>query len=401
MFIKISLFNIWKYRKRTLLVVFIILVSVFFMCLFSGMFDGMAKGFYDNMLLESGHIQIHQKGYKDSVDSLSLDFLMDNVDTMINDTSQISGIIHVEKTINFGAILLKDDKNLTISGHGIHQDTPFYDNAKKNIIEGDFIENNQTIVVSSEVCDLLDAKLGDYIFVMVQDKNHSAWFQDYKIGGIFKSQSSQFDTWNFFISHQAAEELLDASGYTSEIKILMKDIKEAIAIAKELQIKLGPMFEVEDWKQIHGSLVIFIKLFDLYVIFFNLLVIIVSASVITNAILMIQFDKVREFGTLRAIGLKKRQLFGLVVTEGIIEGLVGASLGVMLAVPLILYFQTNGLNIGEMMESFGLGSSLNFSLEWDSMMVNFISGILVAFGGSLYAARVSSKRSIINSLHFV
>jgi putative ABC transport system permease protein len=381
---------------------FTVMISVVVMEFVAGIMDGMKEDFYNSILKESGHVQIHHIGYKDRLDQFSLSYLIDNPDSVITRLKSNPVTADVEKIIHFGAMLLKDDKNLTIAGHGTEAGTGYYENAKEKIIAGSFLPEPRSIVLSKAIAGLLRAEIGDYVNVLVVDANGSPYYLDYRLAGIFETGIKTFDEYNFFIIHEDAAELLDIPGRTVEIRVRLIDSQLAPEFAKSIKPKLDEAgLTASTWEQIHGSLVSIIRLFDFFMIFINIFIVIVAATVITNAILMNQFKRFKEFGMMRAIGLKKQQLFSLIVTEGSLEGCFGSLSGLLICVPLVLYFSRYGLFFGAAMETFGFSSSIYFVFTLKSMLVNLVSGILIAVAGSLYAAFVCTKMPLIDTLNSV
>ena len=83
LFFKIALLNIKKHYKRSLVIIFAVTISVVVMILVGGMMDGMRDNFFNNLLTESGHLQLHAKGYKKRLNPLSLNYVIQNPDKII------------------------------------------------------------------------------------------------------------------------------------------------------------------------------------------------------------------------------------------------------------------------------------------------------------------------------
>ena len=139
-------------------------------------------------------------------------------------------------------------------------------------------------------------------------------------------------------------------------------------------------------------------MFDVFMYAVNLLIVIVAATVITNAILMNVFEKIEEFGMMRAIGLTRKGQFGLVLAEGASYGVVGSLLGIAVGVPIVIWFSTHGINFGEMMDSFGLGREVTTRFDLERTIVTAAFGAAVAIGGSLYAGVTAMRLSVIESI---
>jgi putative ABC transport system permease protein len=107
------------------------------------------------------------------------------------------------------------------------------------------------------------------------------------------------------------------------------------------------------------------------------------------------FERTREFGTMRAIGLKRRAQLGLILAEGLAYGVVGTVAGLAAGIPLVLFFQEQGLYMGAAGEAFEMGRRIYFSLTATGLARSGVAGALTAVLGSLYAGMVLGRRSIV------
>jgi ABC-type lipoprotein release transport system permease subunit len=402
-FIKIAFLNMTKHLLRSLLIIFAILVSVMFMELTSGALNGLRESFYDNLVNSDGHIQIHATGYKDRLNPLSLDYALTNPDEIITKTLINEQVERGEKIMLFGALLAKRDKNTEMFGLGVVEDTVFYEKVRNGMVEGEFLPGGEGLLISQYTANLLDVGLKDSLIVLVEDSNGSPWYMDYPITGIFNSHSTSFDSNHFLISHANAEDLLDLYGSTLEIRLFLKDRILSTDVKNWLSKTFNQGYEILTWQEIHGSLLTLVDLMDFFCLIVNIFIVVVAASVITNAILMTMFERFREFGTMRAIGLKRYQLMGLIVTEGGIEGILGSLGGLLFGIPLVLYVQENGLDLGAMTDAFqmGMGNIYYFAYSPYYSFLNLLFGVIIALLSSLYVAYVSTKSSIMEVLRTV
>ena len=137
---------------------------------------------------------------------------------------------------------------------------------------------------------------------------------------------------------------------------------------------------------------------DFFMLVINIFVLVVAATVITNAILMNVFEKQREYGTLRAIGMKRREQAFLVLAEGAAQGIAGALLGALLALPVVLFLKRHGLPIGAASHAFGMGDVIYFGTDPLATLRNIGFGTLIALAGSLYAALVGTRSTVVDAL---
>ena len=227
----------------------------------------------------------------------------------------------------------------------------------------------------------------------------SPCYLSYSVVGIYETGVAETDDYSFFIPHGQAQDLLFAEGRTSEIRVTLADYSLA-AGAKE---QLAPLLRdhdltAETWRQIHGSIVVLVEAADILMLLINVFVVIVAATVITNAILMTAFDRIDTFGALRAIGLKRHQLVGMLVNEGVIVGVLGSLVGLAIGIPVVLVFQRHGLNIGELGEFFGTGRRYYFEFRPLKSLTVFGLGTLISVTGAAYAGWATARMGLIESL---
>ena len=315
-FIKVALKNMLTRRKRTLVILFSIALSVTVILFVQGMVEGVKQNFFANMLKESGHLQILPSGQEDALDPYDLRLLLNSPDEMVKDLAKRSQVASAEKVLTFGCMLVAGDKNLTITGTGSLRDSIFFAKARNNMTEGEFLAPDANglpgITVSTRISSLLGVSSGDRMVVLTEDSTGSPWYVEYTITGLFETTSREFDEGTFFLPHAEAENLLYVPGATREIRVLLKDIQLAESLKKTLaalslySADSGTAgTEIKTWREIHGSYLVLIDLFDIFIVFMDLFTVIVAATVITNSILMNVFERTREHGTLRAIGMKK------------------------------------------------------------------------------------------------
>ncbi|MCG8481387.1 MAG: FtsX-like permease family protein, partial [Spirochaetales bacterium] len=226
------------------------------------------------------------------------------------------------------------------------------------------------------------------------------YYLEYAIAGVYRSDSAEFDEGAFLIGIADAQELVYVGEDVREVRVILEDPAQADAVAARFRSTYAADSEIriQTWRERNRGLVVLIELMDVFIYAINLLIVIVAATVITNAILMNTFEKAREQGMMRAIGLTRRGQFRLIMAEGVTYGVVGSLAGLAIGIPLVLYFQTHGIDFGEVSESFGLGRELTFRFRPIAAVVNATFGTLVALAGSLYAAFVATRSTILASL---
>jgi len=388
-------------------VVFVgVAIAVLVLSLVGGVIRGIQDTVLGSIIPTAGHIVISKADSKDAVNPLDLKYLIPDAEATLARLKD-ERITVQEGVLTFGALVVQpvptdskqEAKNLALLGQGVKPDTKFLQNVRSGIVEGSFLPDGKGILLSERAAKLLDVKMGGTVMVLTQDRGNNPWYQEIPIAGLFNSGSEQTDLGIFVVSQETARTLVDADGMSREFRFLVKDQNDAPAVAAALAKQVeGRGLRVEPWEVTFSSLLSILKFLDVLFFIIRLFFVIVAGSVITNSILMTVFERTREYGTLRAIGLKKRQLRAMILTEGLVLGVLGAALGLLIATPVVLALSKFGLDLGSATEAVGFGSKIYAALLPSDMLFNYLFGALVAVFASLYAARVSGKLTVTEAL---
>ncbi len=409
MFFKLAWLNIFKHSKRSLVVFIAVLIAVGVLTLISGVLSGLTSTFLDSILPTAGHIQIKAAGSDNAVNPQDLKYLLPHADELLAQI-QDPRIKLKEKILSFPALLVQpvpldsksEAKNLGMLGQGLSPDTAFFSNIRDGLVQGSFLPQGQGILISESAAKLLGVKYGGTVMVLTTDRDNNPWYQELKITGLYRSGSDLTDDSLFFVSTATAESLLDAQGMTREIRIVLKDPADSYAVRQSLTKIFPPKrYEIDVWQETFGSLLTILKLLDVVSALIRIFFIIVATSVIANSILMSILERMREHGTLRAIGLKRRQLFAMLLTEGGLLGILGALFGLLWGVGAVALLSKVGVDVGSATEYLGFASRIYPALKLSDIVANGVAGLFIALLSTFYAARVAAKKSVIDALTYI
>ena len=129
----------------------------------------------------------------------------------------------------------------------------------------------------------------------------------------------------------------------------------------------------------------------------------VTSTVIMNTLLMAVYERTREMGILGALGMKARQVKALFLSEATLLAIGGVIIGMIIGVPLVLYYAQVGFFIGDMgisaNSSFMLGNSIfPYPTVGDGISVS-IAALLITILSGYYPASQASKLEPVEALH--
>lgn len=365
--IKISYRNLMRNFRRTLLTASLITVGVVFVLIYTALSSSF-KSYTIGQITDSvmGHIQIHKKGYIASVDSLPLD---KNINAKMVEFIES----HLEKNpyvqsysyrIKFGAMFSNFTSTTNIRLNAILPEKEF---ATLPLVEGRVSGLNGTlkpgeIIVPELLIKGMDVKIGDTIVLVANNKNGSVNGVNLKVAGILGQVMGPGGRDGYIHIEDAKKALRMNEAEVSEIVLRLKDVEALKAAEKSLQPILEKqnkegksIFEIHTWQQLSPFYNI-IKMIDIMNISIQIILISIVLISILNVMIMSVFERVREIGTIAAIGTPPATIVKLFLSEGLMLGIFGAFLGSFIS--LVIVF---ALNLFPITYNFGQQSGLLLS----------------------------------------
>ncbi len=120
------------------------------------------------------------------------------------------------------------------------------------------------------------------------------------------------------------------------------------------------------------------------------LIIAVAAFNIVSALVMVVVEKQAEIGILQTLGLARIEVIKIFITQGMVNGLWGVTLGGILGVILALNLNNILLVVGANLFGFGM-QELPVKLEWFDVLTIILSALAMSFLATLYPAYQASN----------
>ena len=157
--------------------------------------------------------------------------------------------------------------------------------------------------------------------------------------------------------------------------------------ALENQLKAFPNAKVQTKKQfvdnqISGLNAILNVLFVLLA-----LSVIVSLFGIINTLVLTVFERTRELGMLRAIGMTRRQVRRMIRAESVITALMGGVIGIVL-----------GLILGGLLAA--RIDFIVFALPWTQVIIFAVAAVIVGLVAAIFPARRAGKLNVLEALQY-
>jgi len=407
---KIALRNLMRYKRRTLLTASLVAIGVVFVLVFiaaSGSFKNMMIGQITDSFL--GHIQIHKKGYVASIDSLPLTMnlstnALGKVEKAINDIPEIEAY---SKRIKFGGMFSNFMETTNVRLNGVYPEdevktVPLF---LSRIKKGKKILRAGEILVPELLAKGMKVKVGDTVVVIATNRDGSVNGKQFRVGGILESVTGPGGRDGYIHIDDAAEILRMDAAEISEIAIRLGNFDGLYSVFDTLKDKLsnelnkqgGPAFEVHTWEKLSPFYNV-AKMIDVMTFFVKLMLIAIVLISIMNVMVMAVYERIREIGTIAAIGTLPGKIVAMFLIEGFSLGLLGAVVGNILGIAVIF-----ALNLAKITFSFGRqkGLLLSPSVSLQDVLTISIIVITISVLASLQPAYKASRMNPIDALRHV
>ena len=404
--------NLTRYRRRTLLTSLLITLGVTALLIFlaaAGSFkQTMIGSITDSML---GHLQVHRKGYTASIDNLPL-----NLSLQPKAVSRIEEMLKAEpeilaysKRVKLGAMFSNFTENTSIRLNGVDPDAEdaTVPGLRQRINEGDktgALVSPGKVLIPQLLARGMKVKVGDQVVLVVTNSSGSVNGKPFIVGGVLDGVTGPGGRDGYIHIDDARELLRMEQPEVMEIAVRLKSLAKLGEVQQRLSKALDEIRNKEDkpatelhlWSDLSPFASI-VRMIDLMTLFIRIMLIAIVLVSVMNVMLMAVYERIREIGTLAAIGTQPGKLMAIFLIEGLLLGLAGALAGIALSYGIIAL-----LNAYPVVFSFGREQiTLYPGLDFIEVPGVILLAVLVSGLASLQPAWRAARMDPIQALRHV
>ncbi len=411
--LKIAARNLLRYQRRTLLTSLLIVIGMVAVLLFmsvSGSFKAIMIGQFTDSVL--GHLEVHRKGYVAAIDALPLNLNMSPQAAVKVEEAlkQIGDVETWSPRLKFGAMFSTFVETTSIRINGID---PQREAAALPLLSGRLGAGQKSgpllakgeIIVPALLASGMKVKLGDTVVLVTTNRDGSVNGKNFTVRGIMEGLSGPGGRDGYVHIDDARELLRIPDAEVSEYVIRLKDMTHLNAVAKQLKQALEglsntegkPLLEVHTWADLSPFANI-ARMIDVLTLFIKIMLVAIVLVSVMNVMIMAVYERIREIGTISAIGTSPGQILSLFLCEGLMLGVAGTLVGSVISM-IVIY----ALNIWKISFVFGQQQTVVLSPSLGLGQVVAIAGtvIVVAALASLQPAWKASRMDPITALRHV
>lgn len=395
--------NLWRKKRRTFItvssVMFATILAIFLMSMIAGMKDQMV----DTIVRTStGFIQIQDAMY---FDEPSMDHALEygeevkraiekHADRITYTVPRIQGFCLASRDMGArgslvtGILPKQEDKMNSLSS---------------NIVEGSmFGPDDQFAVVAEGLAQQLGLALGDTIVLLGQGFQGMTAAGKYPVGGIIRFFMPEENNVMVYLPLPEAQWFFVAENRLTSLIVMTDNESEVDALAADLQKELDPdWYAVKTWEELMPDALLAFEARDAQVKIMAWVLYIVVGFGIFGTIVTMVYERLREFGILLSIGLKRTQLAVICLMETIIIGLLGVLAGMAAGFPIMYYFYVNPIKLtgelAEVMIDMNFEPVLSFSIVPGIFIYQAVTIFFIALAVGIYPIKKVFRLEMVSA----
>ncbi|MBA6251409.1 MAG: lipoprotein-releasing system permease protein [Colwellia sp.] len=249
------------------------------------------------------------------------------------------------------------------------------------------------IVIGQSLARQLDVDLGDKIRLTLPNKTVFTPMgripvqRTFTIAGIF-SVGSQVDEGLVYIHSKDGAKLHRQRGDGVEkLRLYLDDAFAAEQVVKRLKQQY-PQYDFTTWRDTQGALFSAVRMEKNMMWLMLSLIIAVAAFNIVSALVMVVIEKKGEISILQTLGLDRLGVVKIFITQGLVNGFWGVTIGTVVGAILTLNLNTIFTLLG--VNLLGAGQSLPVELSVNNVFSIVLSALAMSFIATLYPAYQAS-----------
>ena len=390
-----------RQKRRTALTMLTIWGGFTLAALSFGWSDG-TYSYIINMFTRNrlGQIEVHKKGY---LDRPSLYKRISDYPRIGRLIQEVDGVESWAPRVYASALASLNDKTAGVQLIGINP--RLEQNATRfnqKVIQGKPFSqgSSRQILAGKGLAKILGAQVGSDIVLLTQAADGSIANDVYTIIGLVDTGDESTDRVDLYLVLEEAQQLLVLEGDVHEIIVNVEALDKVDAIARTMRTRLGdPSLEVHTWQEFARSFYIAMKADQQGMWIMLLIIILIVAVGVFNTVLMSVLERRREYGLLKAIGVRPGQIVRLVLLELCLITLGGVLLGAVISVGLNWIISIHGIKIPTPMSYGGIQfthmySEINARSLYIPAITVILSAILVGIAPALKAAHTEPAESM-------
>ena len=407
--------NLWRYPVRSILTMLALAGGLTIVIFYAALISGMSKEMSTQATeVSTGYVQIHDSSFAKDGDLYGLLpegalLLLEQKMPHLSFAPRLYafGLASSERFsggVQLKAIDPKIEQHVSVLGRKnllFSVEAPLQNGASE-----------RPVVVGNKLAKQLELDIGSELILVTQAADGSIGNDLFIVEGIAKSVDAAFDRMGVLMRLEDFRELMVLPSGIHEIAVhthehsleqVKKDITRTLAADSSIQRDdHRPL--VRTWRELNPAISDMIELQGAVVGFIGLAVMIMASFGVMNTIFMSIFERKYEFGVMRAVGMKTRHIFMMVMVETVILTIIAGAIGNTAGYALSKYYEVNGIDFSSLMPDgydwagMSIEPYLKTDFQWYAVQQSNLIMLVVVVFATLYPLHRTIRKKVVELL---
>jgi putative ABC transport system permease protein len=387
--------NVWRNKTRSLIIMASVAIGLFAGLFVLGLYEGILRARVRTVIdTEVAHLQIHHPHFKDDYDpALTLAYLP-QIMNVLRETKEIKQV--ASRSVSQGMLATATGSaGVQILGI-VSEEEDIVSKLSSKLIEGEglTIKKKNGILIGKKLADKMKLKMGAKLILTFTDQKSNITSGAFRVSGIYKTNNSPVDERNVYVHQSTLNSYLAIEGACHEIAIQL-ETDDMVDLVKEKLSQQLPAYSIKTWRENSPETDLMVSTVNQYSSIIIVIIMIALAFGIINTMLMSVLERTREIGMLTALGMNRKKVFILILTETVLLTMVGVPVGLLTSWFAILHYASIGIDIssfsGAAMSGFGFSSMIYPEFPKASLMMVMMIVVSTALFSSLFPSLKAIK----------
>lgn len=400
---RLAVRSLLRNRRRTALTFFAIMVGMVGIIVFGGFVSYTLVALREETIRSGmGHLQVYRKGYSENAVAEPERYLISDFAGVQRAVRTAPGVRAVGARLSFSGLVSTGERTLNCVAECSIPERETQLTSRPRIIAGETLHANRQsgVVIGSELARALQVKVGDSVTLLTTTPTGMMNAADVEVLGIARMALKEYDRVLVRMTLSLGQRLMNTTD-VEKVVVVLDRTEDTAQVAAALQRQFaasGLPLEIKTWYELSDFYRAVVRMYNGI---FSVIKGIIAAMFIfgiANTMTMSVSERVREIGTLRAIGTRKSGILGLFLCEGLFLGIAGAVLGVAAGMVAARIINALGGFYIPPPPGFNIGYYTQILIEPDVLVYGFLSTVGVATLSSVYPAWRAANLAVVEAL---
>jgi putative ABC transport system permease protein len=401
--------NIARNRRRSILSGSAIAVATLTISFMFAWVAGILGDYRSNVLhYLTGHVRLRNAQYEANERLNPLQLSVAGYRGLLPALEAQPGVAAAAPRIQFATAIYREEQTHGALGLGVDfaREARFM-KVGDSLIEGRLPEaGSREMVLGAGLAAEAGAGVGDRITLLGKNKYLGLAAMTFTVTGIARFPVAGFNRTFLLVPIDTAEAMLKMDDEATEVLLLARDEKHLGELAARVQriaaeagaggVVARPWERIGMWA---GMMRIMNSMYNFIALFFFIL----GTTVIVNTTMMVIYERMREIGTISAMGMKPGEIVRLFFLEAFFISLIAALVGALAGAGITLALSRNGLDLSNMLQGLDLEVSpvIRPQLSVRSTVFVFFYSVAVASLASFLPSRRAARIQPVEALRSI